>query len=621
MEMKKSFDYKEEIVERAIFNEMQFDEMIDWLEERKNYEIDIKLTGKWFTNEFFKGNGKILKNYNGNIFYNSIYVLLEEGDLGVENILVGRKVIEIKRPRILGAKKLGKNIQKLLKRSFETPELLIPNTFELENHFKKDLQHQVFFRADYEYEKALEWLQSFTQKYKVTCHIEGVLVSFDKQIQTIITGTIEKVSEKEIFVRVMDAFDPIDPLNDETKEYLTKDWIIQISRTGLDKVHPEYMIFELGEELELTKLVLSVENLKVVLNGQTIIQNVNFNVKKGEILGIIGESGAGKTTTLKAILGEIDYEGEIKIFGISARKTKVIAPFIGYIPQELSRMYGNFNALENIVAFGRQYGIPDDILIQRGKQILKDLEIDDVANQKIDTLSGGQRRRVSIAISMVHNPYLIFLDEPTSGLDPLTRYELWRYLDIINKNYGITLVVISHYLDEIEYCDKACIFLKGIGFYDFDTPLGLKQKLPGKGLALEITLETVTIEAVKILNQLPGIDFVIQRGERIRLLSNLPSSELLKLVLETLEKNKIPIHSIENKVEIDMVDYFTYVSSKQQNKTHNITPTNSEIKQENIINEKKEDIKEIDKEKVLIEKVSKKETKFKKSTKKSKLND
>lgn len=76
---------------------------------------------------------------------------------------------------------------------------------------------------------------------------------------------------------------------------------------------------------------------------------------------------------------------------------------------------------------------------------------------------------------MVHNPYLIFLDEPTSGLDPLARYELWNYLDLINKEYGISLVVISHYLDEIEYCDKACIFLRGIGFYDFNSPQGLKR--------------------------------------------------------------------------------------------------------------------------------------------------
>jgi ABC-type multidrug transport system ATPase subunit len=387
-------------------------------------------------------------------------------------------------------------------------------------------------------------------------------MSEERQIPCIITGTIKSVSDKEIFIQLWDAFDPSDPLNDETKEWLSRDWIIQVSQAGLNKIHPRYMLFEIGEELALTKNVLNVENVKVVLGGRTIIHDVNFNVQKGEILGIIGESGAGKSTTLKAILGEFDYSGNIHVFGMDAHNTKGIAPFIGYVPQDLSRMYGNFNCLENIVAFGRQFGVPDDILIQRGKKILKDLGIDHVANQNVDSLSGGQKRRASIAIAMVHNPNLIFLDEPTSGLDPLARYELWDYLDIINKEYGITLVVISHYLDEIEYCDKSAIFLRGVGFYDFNSPDGLKQTLPGKGLALEVTLEEVVVEAVDVLRKMDGVSFVIQRGERIRLLSRLPSKLLASKVMQMLEQNKIPLHSIEMKVEIDMIDYFTFVSSQ-----------------------------------------------------------
>jgi ABC-type multidrug transport system ATPase subunit len=281
-------------------------------------------------------------------------------------------------------------------------------------------------------------------------------------------------------------------------------------------------------------------------------------------MGIIGESGAGKSTLLRALLGEVEYGGEAKVFGIDAHSTKQISPFIGYVPQDLSRMYGNFNALENIVAFGRQYGIPDDILIQRGKEILKDLNIDDVANQKVDSLSGGQKRRVSIAIAMVHNPYLLFLDEPTSGLDPLSRYNLWEYLDLINRRYNITLCVISHYLDEIEYCDSACIFLRNVGFYDWDTPIGLKKKLPGKGLAMEVTLEKVTVEALEQLRKLPEVDFVIQRGERFRILSNAPTVALSQKVMKVLESHNMAIHSLENKVQIDVIDYFTYVSTLQK---------------------------------------------------------
>lgn len=576
--------YAGDIEEQSIFGENQFDELIQWIFDRKNFEIYCNITGKWATGDFFKGKGKILKRYDGNIFTTSLYVLLEEGDLGKEDILIGRKVIRIKRPSTLSARKIGRNIQKIIQKDTpDVPAVLTPNTYVLTNRFKKDLQNQVFFRAEQDYEKAIEWLHSFTQKYRVSCHIEGVLVSGDKQIQCIVTGTVKEVAERQIFIQVVDAFDPSDPLNDETKEWLTREWVIQVSKTGLDKVHPEYMIFEIGEELALTRKVLTTENVKVELGGRVIIHDVNFEIMKGEILGIIGESGAGKSTTLKAILGEFPYEGDIHVFGIDAHNTRAISPFIGYVPQDLSRMYGNFNALENIVAFGRQYGIPDDILIQRGKKILKDLGIDHVANQNVDSLSGGQKRRCSIAISIVHNPYLIFLDEPTSGLDPLARYELWHYLDVINKEYGITLCVISHYLDEIEYCDKAAIFLRGIGFYDFDTPTGLKQKLPGKGLALEVTLESVTVEAVQRLGEIDGVDFVIQRGERIRLLSDLPSHKLSMTVMEMLEKNDIAIHSVENKVEIDMVDYFTYVSTIHQTQRHDAEEEGIEFDQEDRI--------------------------------------
>ena len=553
----------EEIVEKSIFGENQFDEMIDWIIDRQNMELNVEVTGKWVdTNEFFKGKGKILKKYDGTIFPSELYILLSEGDLGKENILIGRRIIRIKRPTPpISFEKIKKLKRKIEKEDIPTiEESLQLNLISIENRFKKDIQNRVFFRSDTDYEKCIDWIESFLKKYEISTHIEGVLVSEEKIKDTIVTGTVESIGKEEFFVQIWDAFDPNNPLDDDTKEFLTKDWHIQVSKTGINKIHPKYILVEIGEELALTKRVLDVKNVKVVLGGRTIIHDVNFQIEKGQILGIIGESGAGKTTTLKAILGEFGFEGQITVFGIDARNTKAIAPFIGYVPQDLSRMYPNFNALENIVTFGRQYGIPDDVLIQRGKKILKDLGIEHVANQPVKSLSGGQKRRVSIAISMVHNPYLIFLDEPTSGLDPLARYELWDYLDIINKQYGITLCVISHYLDEIEYCDTACIFLRGIGFYDWNSPDGLKKKLPGKGTAIEITLEQVSVEAVEILRKIKDVSFVIQRGERIRVLSDTDLNKLGDKILDTLRKHKLEIHSIEYKVEIDMVDYFTYVS-------------------------------------------------------------
>ena len=175
-------------------------------------------------------------------------------------------------------------------------------------------------------------------KYEVSTHIEGVLVSKGRMIDCIITGTIEGVGDNEFFVQIWDAFDPSNPLDDDTKEYLTKEWHIQVSRTGINKVHPSYILVEIGEELALTKRVLDVQNVKVVLGGRTIIHDVTFQLEKGQILGIIGESGSGKSTTLKAILGEFDYEGNITVFGMDAKNTKAISPFI-YMSHKIYLVY------------------------------------------------------------------------------------------------------------------------------------------------------------------------------------------------------------------------------------------------------------------------------------------
>lgn len=117
------------------------------------------------------------------------------------------------------------------------------------------MQHQTFFR-NREYDRSIDFLTSLIKKYEVNAYIEGILVSKTKQIPCIITGMVKSVVGKDIYISLWDAFDPTDPLNDETKEWLTRDWIIQIGQMGINKVHPKYLLFETGEELSLTKKVL-----------------------------------------------------------------------------------------------------------------------------------------------------------------------------------------------------------------------------------------------------------------------------------------------------------------------------------------------------------------------------
>jgi ABC-2 type transport system ATP-binding protein len=326
--------------------------------------------------------------------------------------------------------------------------------------------------------------------------------------------------------------------------------------------HPISIYLKIGPARSEVQNIIRVKDLTVKFGKRVILNKVNFTIEKGSMIGIVGESGAGKSTTVKAMLGQLKYEGKIRILGIDALETKRIAPYIGYVPQDLSLIYHDFTPMENCIHFARQYGLDEDEITPKAKQILGDLNLGAWIDKKVGDLSGGQKRRVSIAMAMIHNPMIIILDEPTSGLDPMTRFDLWRYLDKINKTYGITLIVISHYLDEIEYSDKSAVYLNGVGFFDFDKPHALKEKLPGKGFCLEVTLEKVELKASDLIKSVPNVEEVVQRGERIRVLSNNDLNTLIEPITKILEENEIKVSRIDENAHVDMMDYFTIYSRK-----------------------------------------------------------
>jgi len=445
----------------------------------------------------------------------------------------------------------------------------ITNTFVKEDNSAKGFESQHFIEAqDYQdrylpdFNISILCLGKFTQNgisrpaiLKGFIHTEKLVggVSLCKDIH-IWDNNLEEITQKHMFF-TQDIF-PVFLFN--SRKHLKNSDI---------PVYDEFfeaqsIILILHSELENKHNIVEIQNLSVKFGKRTFIDKANINIRHGSIVGIIGESGAGKSTTVKAMLAQIKYEGLIHVLGIEAHHTKRIAPFIGYVPQDLSMIYHNFNALENMIHFGRQYNLEEEEITRRAKRIFKDLGLEKWMDKPIKDLSGGQKRRVSVAIAMVHNPKILILDEPTSGLDPVTRFSLWRYLDSINKLYGITLIVISHYLDEIEYSDKSAIYMKGIGFFDFASPSELKQKLPGKGKAVEITLNNIDLNVISILEKIDGVESLIQRGARIRILSEEDPDKIALLAGNALREAEIEVHYIESPVDIDIMDYFTYFSRK-----------------------------------------------------------
>jgi ABC-type multidrug transport system ATPase subunit len=165
--------------------------------------------------------------------------------------------------------------------------------------------------------------------------------------------------------------------------------------------------------------------------------------------GLLGPSGCGKTSLLRCIVGTLKpNEGSIKIFGKTPGEpeSKVPGSLIGYMPQELA-LFPDFTIEETLNYFGRLYHLKDSVILERTVFLLKFLDLPD-KRRLVGNLSGGQKRRVSLAAALVHNPPLLILDEPTVGVDPLLRQSIWDYLVTLSKTERLTVIITTHYIEE-----------------------------------------------------------------------------------------------------------------------------------------------------------------------------
>lgn len=300
--------------------------------------------------------------------------------------------------------------------------------------------------------------------------------------------------------------------------------------------------------------ILLISNLNVSGKGQLILQNISIALEHKGILGIIGESGTGKSSFLKAIIGQMDSTGEVLICGYNANDPE-LQNVMGYVPQDLSKIYPNFTCFENIEHFGKQYGLTKNDIKERSEKIFRDLKILDLKNERVKSLSGGERRRASIAIAMIHYPKILFLDEPTSGLDPVLRKELWNMLSNLNEDYGTSLVVVTHYPEEGQYCSKICMFVKSKGIVAVGNPRKLIRSLPGAGRVIILELKKPLSKIKEILLQNKGIDYVLdeRKNEKFRIFSSNPMQMIVKEITSLVKMTDIQNIS---QGEANMTDFF-----------------------------------------------------------------
>jgi len=234
--------------------------------------------------------------------------------------------------------------------------------------------------------------------------------------------------------------------------------------------------------------VIVAEGLTKVFNKSLVaVDHVNFSVKDGEIYGFLGPNGAGKTTTINMLITVLKpTEGKASVLGFDiVKQANMVRKVIGVVPQEYTADE-DLTGYENIILCADLYGIPREVSKKRALELLELVELTNFKDKRVETYSGGMRRRLELACGLINRPKVLFLDEPTLGLDVQTRTATWNYIRRLKREYGMTLFMTTHYLEEADaLCDRISIIDHG-KIIVTGTPSELKEGLGGDIITISV---------------------------------------------------------------------------------------------------------------------------------------
>ena len=295
----------------------------------------------------------------------------------------------------------------------------------------------------------------------------------------------------------------------------------------------------------LSEIMVDVENLNVYFGDNQVIYDVSFQVKSGEIIGMFGISGAGKTTIVRVLTCQINkkhWKGNVKVTNLSPARKKSHAKIlsnIGYVPQlEELNLYYELSAMANIETFASTYGIGKKKAKKIATDLFSILDIpEDTWKKPLKKMSGGEKKRVSVAIGLIHQPSILFLDEPTTGVDAAKRYDVLSYLKKLNQQLGTTMFLITHDMEAALICDKSAILRDG-KMLEFDMNDNLISTLPSDGLLARLTIEDLNEKKINIIKEFAPVQKVIRVGnEVVEVFMEDFQNNLKKLIQYTMDKD------------------------------------------------------------------------------------
>lgn len=254
---------------------------------------------------------------------------------------------------------------------------------------------------------------------------------------------------------------------------------------------------------------IRVRGLRRHFGSCEAVRGIDLEVAAGEMFGLIGPDGAGKTTTLRMVLGLLPpTAGTVETYGLSpVRERRRLSARIGYLPQRFS-LYGDLSIDENIAFFAAVHGVPG--WKSRRDELLDDLRLTPFRGRLADRLSGGMRQKLALACTLIHTPELLVLDEPTTGVDPVSRRDFWKILVGLQRR-GMTLLLTTPYLDEAERCARVALMSTG-RLLTVDEPARLRAQV---GHAVLEVLAFPRARATEEVRKLDGVREVEAFGERL----------------------------------------------------------------------------------------------------------
>lgn len=269
------------------------------------------------------------------------------------------------------------------------------------------------------------------------------------------------------------------------------------------------------------------------------VNELTLSVASGELFGLVGPDGAGKTTTLRLLAGLLDVsEGDATILGFDLKQNaESIKPHIGYMAQQFS-LYGELSVMENLQFFATLFDVNTRDFAERTERLLEFAGLTEFKSRRAAHLSGGMQKKLALACTLIHRPEILLLDEPTTGVDPISRREFWNILTELHLQ-GTTILVSTPYMDEADRCSRVGLMYAG-KLVECDSPLKIRGKLEGEIIEIQPEDWQRTLEAVTGLS---GVHEAQTYGESIHLLVD-SGKRRVPEIERLLRKEKLPYRSI-----------------------------------------------------------------------------